>query len=206
MKRVGFLVVMVACSKAEPPEQEPAVSPKRPEVKVELAGVTLGDDCADGVTTQPIAPPSAPAASAPRPEAAGDCGLPGCLTRVNACEQTVMQLALDVPADAAATTFKIKRVELLDDQGTLFSTLTARAPSRWNGRAYVAWDETVATGKTTLAVSYKLSAPDWSKTHGKLGASGKRFTLRVTTAISDRERTIEKQAIVLVMPEPAAVT
>ncbi len=205
MKCVGLLVVMVACSKAEPPKEDPEVSSKRPEVTVELAGVTLGDDCADGVSTKRIAPPSADS-SAARPVTEGDCGVPGCTTPVNACEQTVMQLALDVPADAAATTIKIKRVELLDDQGELFSALTARAPSKWSGSAYVAWDETVPAGKARLAVSYKLSAPDWSKTHGKLGASGKRFTLRVTTTISDRERTLEKQTLVLVMPEPAAVT
>jgi len=85
--------------------------------------------------------------------------------------------------------------------------LTARAPSKWDGKgAYVAWDEAIA-GKGDLAVSYKLTAPDWNKvTNGRWDANSKRFALRVTVSISDKDRTIEKQSIVPTAPEPAVAT
>lgn len=208
-----WLVGLVACSKATTTEEHVGVTPKpRPEVKVELAGVTLGDDCADGVRTKPTPPPPAGGASA-RPSGAtapgaalGDCGGPNCNMPPPACEQTVMQLAVHAPADADATKVKITRVELLDEAGQPFGKLTPRTPTKWDGSAYVPWDEAVPAGKAELVVSYKLSSPDWSKTNGRLGAAGKKFTLRVTAAVSDRERTLEMQTIVIVMPEPNVVT
>ena len=125
-----------------------------------------------------------------------------------ACEQTAMQLSVQVPAGASATKIKIKRVELVDDAGKPFSTLTARAASKWDGRgAYVPWDESVAAGKTEFAVSYKLTSPDWSKlAGGKMEAAGKKFTMRVTVTISDKDSTVEKQSTVVITPEPSVVT
>lgn len=55
---------MVACAKAEPPanpnDNRPALQPKAPEIRVELAGVTLADDRAEVVS-----------------EVRGECGSPG---------------------------------------------------------------------------------------------------------------------------------
>lgn len=211
MMRLALLLAVVACSKAEPPappDDKPAVTPKAPEIEVELAGVTLADDCADGVSTKPTASPvlEPNAASAPRGVAAGDCGGPNCGASRSACEQTAMQLAVQVPDGAAATKIAIKRVELLDDKGAVFSTLTARDASKWNGSAYVKWDEAIATGKASFGVSYKLSSPEWTKLGGKAAGMGKMFTLRAVVTVSDKDRTIEKQATVSISIEPAAVT
>lgn len=227
--RTGFLVavMLAACSKAESPVTErpdPGLAPKTPAIKVELSGVTLAENCADGQPTKPLAPPpvkqpaSAGSSSQPAPAgeaaavaadmpASGSCA-PGMRCGgfpQPACEQTAMQLLVGVPDGAVATTLKIKTVELLDDKGAVVGTLTARAPSKWDGKGtYVAWDEAV-TG--SVAVSYKLSAPDWNKlTGGIWNAASKKFALRVTVAVSDKDRTIEKQAIVPVMPEPPVAT
>lgn len=117
-----------------------------------------------------------------------------------------MQIAVQIPDGATATKIEIKQVELLDDSGKSVATLTARAPSKWSGSAYVAWDEAIA-GKGDLVASYKLSAPDWNKlTGGRWQAASKRFSLRVTVSISDKDRTIEKQSIVPTTPEPAVAT
>lgn len=237
MKRLCVLFAMVACSKAESPKPEtptkddgPGVAPRAPEIKVELAGVNLADDCGDGVPTKPLMPPPAktaassasmpaagsssqPAADMPAPNAkiaAGACapgahcgGIPQ-----PACEQTAMQLQVFVPDGASPTKLQIKNVEVLQD-GKSVGTLTARAPSRWDGSStYVPWDEAVSASGGGLVASYKLSAPDWNKiaNGGRWAAAGKQFTLRVTVAISNKDRTIEKQSIVVVAPEPAVAT
>lgn len=224
--------MLAACSKAESPvtdKSDPGVTPKPPEIKVELSGVTLAEDCGDGQPTKPLAPPPVKQAAAgssaqtyevaPSPNAASVSADPpaagACARGVRcggipqpACEQTAMQLLVGVPSGAVATTLQIKRVELLDDKGAVVGTLTARAPSKWDGKgAYVTWDEAVTPTTGSLAVSYKLSAPDWNKlTGGMWNAASKKFALRVTVSISDKERTIEKQAIVPVMPEPPVAT
>lgn len=208
-------------------DKGPGVTPRTPEIKVELAGVALGDDCAEGVRTKPLAPPPAAPASAgsasnatssAQPPAsmpagggvsAGACATPnGCGAMPQpACEQTAMQLSVQVPDGAAATKLEIKQVELLDDAGKSMGMLTARGPSRWDGKGtYVTWDEAIAGGKNELAISYKLSSPDWSKVGGRWSAAGKKFALRVTMSISDKDRTIEKQAVVVIMPEAAVST
>lgn len=227
MTRSGWWVVLLlaACSKAEPTSgdpREPGVAPASPEVDVVLAGVTLADDCGDGVDVKPPAPPPsaagssagsssvpvAPAASSER-VSAGACA-PGMVCGVppRACEQTAMQLAVRVPAGAPATTLRIKRVELLDDKGAVLGTLAARAPSKWDGKAaYLPWNEAIPAGKDDFAISYKLSSPDWNAlTGGRWNAAARRFALRVTVAVRDKDRTIEKQAIVPMMPEPAVST
>lgn len=126
-----------------------------------------------------------------------------------ACEQTAMQLAVQVPSGTRATTIKIKRVELLDETTRPVGTLTARAPSKWDGTgAYVTWDQSVAATKADFVVSYKLTSPAWHKlaSGGRWAAAGKKFLLRVTVAISDKDRTIEKQSIVVVAAGAAAVS
>jgi hypothetical protein len=224
MKRFIVVVAFVACSKVEPPtspsDDRPGFTPRAAEVAVELAGVTLAEDCGENVPTKPLQPPAQPqqgkaAAIMPVPAAsermsAGACAKPGgCGSMPQpACDQTAMQLSLKVPDGVGASTIKIKTVELLDTSGKALATLTPRAPSKWNGSsAYVAWDEAIPAGKADHVVSYKLTAPDWNAlTNGRWNAASKRFNLRVTVTIGDRDKTIEKQSIQPAAPEPHVST
>jgi hypothetical protein len=224
----GMLVAPgVACTKSEPtsaPDEKPGVRP-RSEIAVELAGVTLAEDCADGVRTKPLQPPPQPSnagsgkvaqdqimppAAPSQTVQAGACATPGGCGSLPqpACDQTAMQLSLKVPDGASASTIKIKKVELLDDSGKSVASLTWRAPSKWDGSsAYVAWDEAIPAGKANHVVSYKLSAPDWNAlTGGRWNAPSKRFNLRVTVTIGSKDKTIEKQSIQPATPEPHVVT
>lgn len=206
------LFVVGACAR-ETGSEQPKLAPPGPEVAVELAGVTLAEDCAPGRTTKPLVPPSGdsagtrpgPAAAKPSEATASavcargaNCGLPQ-----PACEQTQMQLAIQ--AHGQRSSLKIKRIELLDKDGKVVGELTAREPSRWQDSRYVAWDEAIAG--QDLVASYKLTAPDWDKlTKGRWNAASHRFQLRVTVTIGNRERTIERQSITPAMPEPEVAT
>lgn len=216
--------MLAACSKAEPPAlDKPGIAPSSPAIEVELSSVTLAEDCADGQRTKPLAPPPLKQAAAGSgsnaspsspPPASSELAPGACASGANcgalpqpACEQTSMQLLVGVPAGAVATKLAIKTVEMLDDKGVVIGTLTARAPSKWDGKGtYVAWDEAVTPATGSLAVSYKLSSPDWNKLGGQWSAASKKFALRVTVSVSDKDRTIEKQSIAPVMPEPPVAT
>jgi hypothetical protein len=120
-----------------------------------------------------------------------------------------MQLSVRSTA-GAPTSIRIKRVELIDEHGTLIGQLDARAPVVWVSDAYKPWDQTVAPG-ATLAASYALSAPQWDQLEGgRWGAASKSFQLRVTLAVGEADRTIDKVAIVSTvapaMIEPPVVT
>lgn len=218
-----FAIVMTAlvgCARAETPPEEPKVAPA-PDVGVELAGVTLADDCGDGARTKPLPPPSSgqktadsasqteePAAkrapAAAESVSAGACAGPGGCPPMPqpACEQTSMQIS--IKARGQKTKIKIKRVELLDTKGKVVGELTARSPMRWNGSTYVTWNEAVTEDGS---VSYKLTAPDWQKlTNGRWNAGASRWQLRVTVTVGDRDRTIDKQSITPALPEPEVAT
>jgi hypothetical protein len=139
----------------------------------------------------------------------GACGTPGgCSGPTRTCTPTSMQLAVRAPSDAEATTIRVTKVELLDPSGkTVVDTLTARKPSRWDGDgAYTGWNEKVAPGQS-IAASYLLSTPNWDKLAGnRWNAHTKVFQLRVTVAIGDAERTIEKQSVVPAAIEPEVET
>ncbi|MEO8700751.1 MAG: hypothetical protein ABI867_11945 [Kofleriaceae bacterium] len=215
-----LLVALASCARAEQSrEPEPALKPPvKPSIKVELAGVTLADDCPDGSNTKPTPPPK-PASVTPtptKPTAAAEAASqsmpsPGaCADPSNchgppqpACEQTSMQLSVRA---ANATTIKIKQVELIDSTGKVVEVLTARGATRWETDKYIAWDEAVSANQDLVA-SYKLSMPTWTK-FGKdrWNAYTAKFQLRVTVTVDGADTTIEKQSITPAMPEPAVAT
>lgn len=185
------------------------------DVAVELASVTLADDCGSPPPPPPspafAQPPAAPSRSAPRkpstPAAAepADCAVGGCGSR-RGCEQTSMQLSLRAPAGARPTTIRIKKVELLDGKGKLLQVLAARAPTRWTDKSYVAWDQQIGAGET-LATSYALESPSWDKlTNGRYNAHSKTFQLRVTVTVGTANKTVEKQSITPAMLPPPVPT
>ena len=184
--------------------QSIAIEPGAPDVTVELAAVTLGDDCgANPRLPPPVA--AKPGIRAPAEAPADWCE--SCDYRPH-CDQTSMQLSLRAsgPEGTSSTTVKIKRIELLDSDGDFLALLSARAPTRWDGASYTAWNQTVDAGQT-LAASYSLSSPNWEKlTGGRWQAHTKSFQLRVTLTVGSKNRTVDKQSITPAMLEPAVPT
>ncbi|HEY5933280.1 MAG TPA: hypothetical protein VIU61_01520 [Kofleriaceae bacterium] len=191
------------------PDPQPEVKPDRPAASftVEIASVTLADQCGSNGRMQPPmktaqapAKPADPAVVAPSSPARRAPGQ-GPLAR-RACEQTSMQLSLKAPAAEQVT---VKKVELLDANGTLINELLATAPQKWDGAAYAAWDQKLAAGDDVV-VAYALGSPDWNKIGGRYAANGKTFQLRVTLVVGTTERVVEKQAISAAHIEPAVPT
>jgi hypothetical protein len=192
MRRTWVLLALLAgCESAS------EATPNQ-DVTVELAAVTLGDEC--GANPRQPAPPAPKVKTedAKRdPNADRDAD-----SSRSACEPTTMQLALKAVAAAKPTTIKVKKVELLDDKGKVLETLTAKQPVKWDGKKYNVWNESIAGGES-LATSYLLNAPDWNKhTKGRRNAHTKKFQVRVTLAVGTQNRTIDKQAVVAVYIEP----
>ena len=187
--------------------------PRTNDVSVELASVTLGDDCGEGWTPPPPvqtaqAPARAPAAPAATMAADMEAPAEAPAKRASgvgsryACQQTSMQLSL-VATGAAPARVRVKQVELLDAAGTLLGQLAPAAPTRWVIDRYEPWDQAIAAGQH-VAASYALSSPAWHAMEGGEWAQrGKTFQLRVTLAVGSREQTVEKQAITpMMMPPP----
>ena len=183
------------------------------EIGVELASVTLAEDC--GTPTPAPPPPSPPTTTtAPTPKAergrpsAGGCANPGsCGAPHRACEQTSMQLSLTAQPGAKPTTIKITKVELLDTKGNVLEVLAARTPTRWATQGgYAAWNETIGPGDTIKA-SYALAAPNWNKlTNGRVNAQGYTFQVRVTMTVGNSNRTVKKTAVTPARVAPTIVT
>jgi hypothetical protein len=203
----GLALLVVACTKE-------IKAP--PGITIELASVTLGDDCGLPPPPEPTrvaeAAKQAPAAMVQRAseEAPGaamaDCAGPDCSpSSYHACEQTSMQLAITTKPDARGIKLQVKKVELLDKEGKLLQELTASMPASWSDERYVAWDETLPGG--VVRAMYRLGSPDWDKlTKGRWNAHSHTFQLRVTVAVGDGQTTIEKQAITPARVEPEIVT
>jgi hypothetical protein len=102
-----------------------------------------------------------------------------------ACEQSSVQLRV-ANGTRAPSTVTIKRVQVLEESsGTVLRDLTARAPSRWTGDAYEAWDGNVAPDQV-LQVGYALSNPSVRP--------GGTYIVRVTIASDAGDRTLEQRA------------
>lgn len=204
-----------------PPQPAP---PPAGDVTIELAGITLGDDCGGGWTPPPPATATTPPAStatvsvapatpavvspsrgpaAPSKCAAGaDCG-----GYTRACQQTSVQLAMQAKGGTTPTTIRIKKVELLDASGKLLAELASSAPTRWtDAGSYQPWDQTIAPG-AQLAVSYILASPAWGSMEGGMyGQANKTFQVRVTVLVGTKDRVIEKKAIQPTIMPPAVPT
>lgn len=210
MKSVLWLIALAGCSEsvadnfAKPPPPPPP--PPASALSVELAAVTLGDDCA---------PPPAPAAPKPAitkpPEsvvpgtpAAPMKTAPGAAYRGH-CDQTTMQLVIKTPASFKAGTVKIKKVELLDTDGKLLQTLAARNPRSW-GTVYQPWDEKLGPAQQVKSM-YDLAAPDWNKlTNGRWNAHQKTFQVRVLVEVGGANKTVTKSAITAARLPPPVPT
>ncbi len=204
MKGLLWMLALAGCTEsvadnfAKPPPPLPSA------VSVELAAVTLGDDCA---------PPPAPAnpkvtrpsdSGVPSTPAAPMKTAPGAAYRGH-CDQTTMQLVIKTPSSFKAGTVKIKKVELLDNEGQLLQTLAARNPRSWV-TVYQPWDEKLAAGSTVKSM-YDLAAPDWNKlTNGRWNAHSKTFRVRVVVEVGGANKTVTKSAITAARLPPPVPT
>ncbi len=211
---VSLLSLLVAtslgCTKASSTNEQgiapqPTPTPQTVgDVTVEIAGVTLGDDCGGAA----VLPPPAPAAVSPARRPPGEA--PSAVADNNAryrCNQTSVQLAVRATNTTGATPMKIKKVELLDADGKVLGELASSAPMRWSAKgAYEAWDQNIAPNDAAQ-VSYVLASPAWNTMEGgTYGQANKMFQLRVTVALGAKDRVIEKTAIRPTIMPPAVPT
>lgn len=175
-------------------------------VAVELASVTLADDCGTAGYMPPPPKPPPPAKEERRSEAAATMASQDVANEKTSvyrgCAQTSMQVAFS--ADHA-TTVTVKKVELLDGNGKYIQDLEARMPMRWNGSGYEKWDEKLEPTKP-LSASYALAAPDWKKLGGRMEAQSKRYHLHVVIEAGGSSHSLDKQTIAPVVMQPDVVT
>jgi hypothetical protein len=202
-----LVALSLGCTKA-PSTSEQGVAPQPQtvgDVSVEIAGVTLGDDCGTGWMPPPPATPAKRAApSQPSEQDAPSAVNSGARYR---CQQTSVQLAVHATATSGATPVKIKKVELLDADGKVLGELAASSPMRWSDKGtYEAWDQNIAPNEHA-AISYVLASPAWNAMEGgQYAQANKMFQLRVTVAIGPKDRVIEKKAIQPTIMPPAVPT
>lgn len=185
------MVLAASCLTAPPPRRlglvslvlswalvTPAVasqpSPDPTEVRVEIASVTLGQECDPQAGAKAEAHVKADAA-APAESA----------KRKRACEQSTLQLSVWGAQVGKPVELRLGTVELLDEQGRALGRLVAREPTRYDGSVYRAWDQQVAPA-SSQTVSYKLGAAPVPIARD----TGYRVQVHVT--VGGRERTVTK--------------
>ncbi len=191
--RAGALVLLAACGGS---------SSDKAGVAVELASVTLADDCGDyGYMPPPSKPPPDPKAER-REAASQDVANESTAKVYRGCSQTSMQVSFSSDHAASVT---VKKVELLDGNGKYIQDLTPRMPMRWNGSGYEKWDEKLEPTKP-LSASYALAAPNWTKLGGRLEAQSKKYHLHVVIDAGGSDHSLDKQTIAPVVMQPDVVT
>lgn len=193
MSRLALVLALAGCSSS--PTTTSPVKPPAGAIVVDLASVSLADDCGTGARPADPVQPSPASSSRPDPAtvpgALGQESSDGSSQGERVCEQTTMQLSIKAGAAAA---IHIKRVELLDRAGKVVGTLTPRSPSRWVDSAYQPWNERVEAGQDVTA-SYALSAPSWDTLPGGRDPSAV-YRARVTISIDGEDRTVDKAATI----------
>jgi len=205
MNKAWLLLALAGCWTSKKESENP---PPNADVTVELAAVTLAEDCGEGGTLPPPTRVAAREPASPPPAQEPASAVPSRVAPgyVAHCEPTSMQLAVRSSVTEPMK-LSIKKVELLDKTGKVLGVLTARTPSKWSGNGYEAWDQQIAPG-ASLATSYRLSAPLWHEflPGGRYEAHTKTYQLRVTVDVGSGERTVEKKAISVAMMEPPVPT
>lgn len=202
-----LVLVLGSCWSSSQPQPKPAPG----AISVDVASVSLADNCPDPVVA--AAPPANPVPSAPSPGSMHSSqegeAIPGSKpsfesrSRQEVCEQTRMQLSIK---SEGAGAIQIKRVELLDKSGKSVGVLAARNPTLWTNDTYVPWNQQVAAGQQ-LTASYSLTAPNWEALGGRDPSAT--YRVRVTVSVGGEERTVDKAATVMIdapaLPEPPGV-
>jgi hypothetical protein len=180
---LALAAAVASCGGSPQPDTTPPHN-KADKLDVTIASVTLADDCGTGPTAVP--PVADVEAASEADEPARSLAGPGSYSRVagdRACEQSSIQLRV-ANGSKAESKVAIHKIEVVDESGEVVAELTARAPHRWDGDTYQAWNEAVAPSET-LQVSYALTAP--------YVARGATYTVRVTVGAGNDERTLEQK-------------
>lgn len=176
--RLGLLVGLswglVGPAVASQPPPDPA------EIRVEIASVTLGQECdpAAGAKAEATIKADADVSAA----AAAD---KSASKRKRACEQSTLQLSVWGAQVGKPVELRLGAVELLDENGRALGRLVAREPTRFDGDVYRVWDQQIAP-RSTQTVSYKLGATPVPIARD----TGYRVQVHVT--VGGRERTVTK--------------
>jgi hypothetical protein len=144
-----------------------------PDVQASLAAVTLADDCPDAKT-----PPS------------GDCA--GTDTCRSLCQQSNLQIDLSSSGGSSEAPFEIVEVRVIDERSSV-ATVIARTPQRWDGSAYVSWDELISPN-ATIKTSYKISNLMWS-TINDAPLRAETYRVEVDVMIGGEVRTISLDGV-----------
>lgn len=184
------------------PKPEPKPDPVAATVEIAIASVQLDQDCPDPATASPEQAPAdeAPASPAtmvaPKRSMAPGAAMParpGESMGRRACPQSTMVVELTSRA-AAEAKVEIVAIALRDVQSNAtVGDVVARAPTKFEGSGYVAWNERIAAG-AKLNASYKLRPPSWSNVATALGGGvdtrDRPFELEVTFAIDGKPQTV----------------
>lgn len=217
----ALVVLSLGCTKASStsdqgvapqPKPQPQPQPQPAgDVEVQIAAITLGEEC--GANYAPVPPPPAPLPRKRAPASVVPASPPVNGPSVVAepsryrCQATSVQLALHATALPGPTAVAIKKVELLDETGKLLGELPPGNPMRWSeAGAYEPWNERIAPNEDA-SVSYLLASPRWDAMEGGSWAQRtKMFQVRVTVAIGTKDKVLEKKAIQPTMMPPPVPT
>ena len=200
---MGITLLGLGCTSVNSAELTASPAPKTTAtvagaiggVTVEMISATLAEDC--GGTGAPYyAPPEIqkkkgrkkdkPSAGSPAP--AGE-SMQRSMSGPRACQQTSMQLSVVAGKLTDKATISVKKVEFFDKKGKLIGELTPRNPMAWSAKdgAYQDWDQTVASDQS-LAVTYALSAPNWSGVAERWGGT---FVMKATVTVGGKDQTVQ---------------
>lgn len=148
-----------------------------PTVTVALVAASLASDCA-----------AAHSGTWKQQSCASDA--PNC-----ACQQSNVSIKVTASAGARPVAMHVQAVRIFDAAGNQeLGVLSAREPSRWNGSAYVSWNEQIAP-LDDYTVSYKLSAPDWASIAPSDSARSASYRVIVELEVGGQSRTISLDGI-----------
>jgi hypothetical protein len=128
------------CGRASVGSTSGPITTHGPTLTLSMAGAVLAGDCA-------VARSFACAQNVP------NCG----------CQQSTVQLKIVAAQGQGVAGLQVTHVRVLTADGSQqLDDLTARTPQKWNGSAYVDWDQQVHPGDDFTA-SYQTSAPNWAQ-------------------------------------------
>jgi hypothetical protein len=187
------LAILVACASTSTsqnvtPDGTLASPTTGAQIKVALAAARLGAENCTHDESQDVAKKSCaaqdPDAGAPR--GTGLCGGP--------CVFSNVQLDFTASATGQTAHIQIVSASLVDaSTGAEVQKLSAYTPLDWNGTAYVAWDENVASG-TEVKASYTVSPPAWSQIDPS-GSYSRQYAYRIVVGLDGATVTVVSPAM-----------